>query len=177
MSERCNWPKCRQPSACSYRYGSKVWHLCDQHGDLVQDEDERTMRRARKKIGMPLPERYPGRMLRMSENARCSFPKCRYPASLVRYRQDGKHAPLCGTHKDAENYEWDGVWHEFILGCGLDPKPMNQEESVRVVVPPVEVQEEKVAVAPVEEDDDADDADFSDFEARLASGSYDWEDE
>jgi len=54
---------------------------------------------------------------------------------------------------------------------------MNQEESVRVVVPPVEVQEEKVAVAPVEEDDDADDADFSDFEARLASGSYDWEDE
>ena len=151
MSERCDWPKCRQPSACSYRYGSKVWHLCDQHGDLVQDEDERTMRRARKKIGMPLPERYPGRMLRMSENARCSFPKCRYPASLVRYRQDGKHAPLCDIHKDAENYEWDGVW--------------------------VEVQEEKTAVAPVEEDDDADDADFSDFEARLASGSYDWEDE
>ena len=26
-------------------------------------------------------------------------------------------------------------------------------------------------------DSDADDADFSDFEARLASGSYDWEDE
>lgn len=130
------------------------------------------MRRARKKIGMPLPERYPGRMIRMSENARCSFPKCGYPASLVRYRQDGKHAPLCGTHKDAENYEWDGVWHEFIPGCGLDPKPMSQGEADEVVVP-IEVPEKPTA-EPVEEDDDAD---FSDFEARLASGSYDWEDE
>jgi len=55
MGKHCDWPKCGQPTACYYHLGAKTWDLCDYHGDLVQDEDQGTLKRARKKIGMPMP--------------------------------------------------------------------------------------------------------------------------
>jgi len=130
------------------------------------------LKRARKKIGMPLPTMYPGRMLRTDEDARCSFPKCGYPASLVRYRQDGLQAPVCNDHKDREDYAWDGIWHHFIPGCGLAPKPMGAQPEQ-----PAQPAQAEPAVSEPEEAVVEEDADFSDFEARLASGSYDWDDE
>jgi len=55
MDEHCTWPKCRQPVACFFQLGTKSWRLCEYHGDLVQDEDLGVLKRARKKIGMPMP--------------------------------------------------------------------------------------------------------------------------
>ena len=120
-----------------------------------------------------MPERYPGRVISMKESARCAVPGCGCPASLVRYRQDGLHSPLCNEHKDREDFVWDGVWHEFIPGCGVAPRPLeghsHAEPVERPRAPPEAPEEEGVV--------DDDDADFSEFESRLASGNYDWEDD
>lgn len=52
----CCWPKCRREIAVTFRLpDTKSFALCDHHGDLVQDEDTATLRRSRKKIGMPMP--------------------------------------------------------------------------------------------------------------------------
>lgn len=123
---KCCWPHCRLPSAVTYSLrDTRGFILCEKHGDLVQDEDESVMRRSRRKIGMPLPGTYPGGMpTREESNARCSFPGCGRPVSLVRYREDGQKAPVCDEHEKEEDYEWDGVWQRFLPCCKLGNAPL-----------------------------------------------------
>jgi len=86
---------------------------------------------------------------------------------------------------DEEDYEWDGVWHEFIAGSKLDPKPLERTEQL---THPEQTPEQPEAGAEQkeqppeppeasEEREEDEDVDFSDFEDRLVSGDYDWEDD
>ncbi len=155
MIERCSWPRCTQAPTGSLRFGTKVWPLCDHHCDLVHSLDKRVASRSRKKIGIPPIEKYHGRALAPQETADCSFPGCSYPASAIRYRSDGVHAPVCNKHKLCEDYSYTGSSSDTPAA----------ENSVVPLVP--ETTDEVLEEEP----------DFSAFEARLASGSYDWEDD
>ena len=121
---RCCWPRCELPVEATYSLG-KGFGLCNKHGDLIQDEDDSIMRRARNKIGIPMPVTV-GRMpTREEDEARCAFPDCGYPVSVV-----CGEIPFCNDHKNRqEEYDFDGIWHKFIPECKLYPAPLFDRKS------------------------------------------------
>jgi len=57
LSFKCDWPKCQGTVAAVYSYGKRRVCLCDHHGDMVDSEDPKVMKRARNKVGLPMPEK------------------------------------------------------------------------------------------------------------------------
>lgn len=140
MSERCDWPHCRLPYASTMHADNKVFRLCDTHSEMVQDEDNVRMKRARKKLGMALPGRINGYIPAggsVEAGARCAYKDCGYPMSLVIYTptfpKEVGGVPACNSHYrkiQDEDIEWDGAqyWRRFITSCSLDDDPLFDED-------------------------------------------------
>jgi hypothetical protein len=125
------------------------------------------MRRARKKIGMPMPV-HMGRMpTREEDDARCAFPECGYPVSIV-----CDEVPLCNDHKGRQKeFDFDGIWHKFLPGCKLDSAPLLDRRPEGKTLIEVFAEEEKK-----EEAQEDNGFDVDDFMKRLSGGEFDPED-
>ncbi len=134
MSERCDWPRCRLLHESTIHDGNKIFHLCNKHSDMVQDEDDAYLRRARKKIGMAMPRKISGYVpasFSKESEARCAHKDCGYPVSLIIYTptfpKETGGVPVCRNHwKETQDNDikWSGVWERFIVCCGLDSAPL-----------------------------------------------------
>ena len=148
MSDLCMWPGCRLEYAVMVHDGKRMFSFCDIHGDMIHDEVSASMKRARKKAGMEVPVKIRGYVVGLStdvHSARCAYPGCGYPVSLVIYTDDfpehTRGIPACNDHYTAIEKSgipnWDGVWHRFIPGGKLDALPLFGEDgSVIPDIPP-----------------------------------------
>ena len=185
MTTRCAWPGCRLETAASIRAGNKTFQLCDYHGDMVQSENEASMRRARNKLGMEIPTKIRGfvpSMSGMQARARCAYPNCGHPVSLVMYTdnfsEESTHGiPVCQDHwrtieEDGlkwNSLEWDSVWHKFIPGCGLTPAPLFKKTSPEEKEEMAKIVTEKIWAATEERKE------RKSIAERLAAGEFDFD--
>lgn len=171
----------------------KVFHLCDRHGDLVQDEDDGVLRRSRKKVGMAMPKKINGCVVGFNDprsDARCAYDGCGYPMSLVIYTptfpEKSGGVPACNDHWrkiEESDVEWDGVWQRFLPLCKLDYAPLFEDDkkkraqSISKETAPVKEEEpEGKTLEEVFEEEELDDDEqnlVDDLMKRLGSGELD----
>jgi hypothetical protein len=148
------------------------------------------MKRARKKIKMPLPEKINGAVIGGSSDprsdARCAYDGCGSPVSLIMYTptfpKESGGVPSCNTHwcsVQNNDIEWDGMWRRFIPMCRLDRAPLfgDNKKERSISKEEVEVKEETgktlVEVFEEEELDDNDKNLLDDLTKRLEAGELD----
>lgn len=57
MSDFCCWPRCKAEHELVMVVNGRHMGFCDRHWEMIMSEDDAQMRRARKKVGIPMPKR------------------------------------------------------------------------------------------------------------------------
>lgn len=108
MTDKCQYPSCREPIASFMHRGGKVVGLCDHHLDHLLSENRKLVMQVEKAVKLPPIETGARTATFEEEDIYCCAPNCPKPAALFYGPK-----PVCHEHAPEREYlPFDGTYRK-----------------------------------------------------------------